>query len=543
MQPFNVTNNTPLTLVEELHILLLDRQQGGLIDIAERNLRYAFAGAVLMDLAKAHRIDTDLEHLFLVDARSVGDDILDPLLAAISETRDKAETIYWIKRFSTPEVAHRIQRHVFERLISRCIFSRDPGGTVYLDKQVSITRRYPGIPLLEGQDVMLRVMNVIFSEDIPSPDDTMLIALVDACGLFRHLLSTTELAARGERIGLVRNLDLIGLSVRNAIVTVRKPESENESLRRVFLDRSVDVHRKRPPMAPGSLPWIGHSFRLRPVPTQALADFYRSLGPVFRVRDLTGELTVLAGPEANLFCQKKGRFLFRSDRTYAPLFEGMDAQRIILSMDGEEHFRLRRAISSGFSRHRYLNRLSDIRDIILGELPDSGKTITTDMFSQMTAKSIGLACTGYLMSSAEVGHMDFFLRRLIAATVIGVLPRFLIRTRRVRAAKAAFFDVFAGILRTRLEQGSEDDGTDVVDAMLELYRSNPQFMPEHELRVSCLGPIFSGLHTTASTGAFAMYLLLRHPDVMEQVRAEADMFFAGGGGGGGGGGGTLIRRS
>ena len=65
--------------------------------------------------------------------------------------------------------------------------------------------------------------------------------------------------------------------------------------------------------------------------------------------------------------------------------------------------------------------------------------------------------------------------------------------------------------------------------MLELHRSNPQFLPEHELRVSCLGPIFSGLHTTASTGTTAMYLLLKHRDVLERVRAEADELYADGG--------------
>ncbi|MCY4580622.1 MAG: cytochrome P450 [Chloroflexi bacterium] len=54
-------------------------------------------------------------------------------------------------------------------------------------------------------------------------------------------------------------------------------------------------------------------------------------------------------------------------------------------------------------------------------------------------------------------------------------------------------------------------------------------MSEHELRVSCLGPIFAGLHTTASTGTFALYLLLKHPEVLRRVRAEADARLADGG--------------
>lgn len=50
LEPMKINSN--LVLAEELHILLLDRQQGGLICTTDRNMRYAFAGAVLMDLAK-----------------------------------------------------------------------------------------------------------------------------------------------------------------------------------------------------------------------------------------------------------------------------------------------------------------------------------------------------------------------------------------------------------------------------------------------------------------------------------------------------------
>ena len=521
----------PLLLVEELHVLLLDRKQGGLINIDDRNMRHAFAGAVLMDLAKERRIDTDLESLEIVDPTPLEDEILNPLLSIILTSDDKANTVQWVERLAVPEIINRTRRLTAERLARRGIFSIDPeGGVICLDEQVSRTRRYPGLSASEGQDVALRVMNVIFSEDIPSPDEAALIALVDACGAFELILTKSELAERRERIDLVRNLDIIGQSIHSAVLSVRTPETRDQALRKAFLDPAARIGRERPPMAPGGLPLIGHSLSLRPTPTKALADYYRSLGPVFRIRDLARDLTVLAGPEANLFCQKNSRSLFRSHDTYAPLFESMDAERIILSMDGEEHFSLRRAISSGFSGDRFLSRLPEIRDIILAELPENGKTVAIQAFSQLTAKSIGLACTGYALSSAEIDDIDFFMRRVIAATVLRVLPKFMMRTPRARRAKDGFFEVFASMLRERLEKGGEEEGReDVVDAMLALHRSNPQFLPERELRVSCLGPIFSGLHTTASTGTSAMCLLLMHPDVMERVRAEADDLYADGG--------------
>ena len=519
-------SDKPLSLLEELHVLLLDRQAGGLIDIDDRKLRYAFAGAALMDLARENRIDTDLESLSVIDSTALDDEILNPLISMISRVNEQASTVHWIERFAAPEIANQIRRSVAERLVRRGILGRDPGGAIYLDRQVERTRRYPGVSEPEGQDVVLRVMNVIFSDDIPTPDETMLVALVDTCGIFENLLTKSEVDQRHKRIALVRDLDLIGSSIRNAILAVSKPESEHRSMTMAFLGPAARGRAKRPPMAPGALPVIGHSLRLRPVPTKPLADCYRSLGAVFRIRDLASEFTVLAGPEANLFCQKNGHWLFRSHDTYTPLFGGMDAQRIILSMDGEEHFKLRRAISSGFSGERFLARLPRITEIILGELPDNGSVVAVDAFTQLTAKSIGLACTGYVLSTAQVNDMEFFMRRLIAASVLRILPRFMLFTPRVRRAKTGFFDVFTDMLRARLDSKDEEDRGDVLDAMLELHRANPQFLPEQELRVSCLGPIFSGLHTTASTGASAMYLLLKHRDVQERARAEAVDLYA-----------------
>ena len=525
-----ISSDNVLILAEQLHILLIDRQNGGLIRVNDRNLRYAFAGAILMDLAREYRIDTDLKSLHVVDTTPLGDDILDESLTLMTQSDTKEDVIYWIERLASPELIHRIRRRVVDRLIGRQIFDQDAGGIIYLNKQVTLTGRYPGISLPESQDIVLRIMNVIFSDDIPSPLETMLIALADACLVFKQILTKEELSERSERIKLVSGLDLIGLSIRKAILTVRKPEDEEEKLRKLFVDTTAKyIHTRLPPMVPGALPLIGHSLRLRPVPTKALAEYYQRFGPVFRIRDLSSEMTVMAGPEANLFCQKHGRSLFRSNNTYTPLFEGMDAQRIVLSMDAEEHFKLRKALSPGFHRDHYLSKIPEIQDIILREIPESGVAVATKLFGQLTAKSIGLACTGYELTSSQAENMDFFLRRLIAATVVRALPRAMMHTKRVRRAKAIFFDTFASMLGKRLEGEIEIKNPDVVDAMLELYQSSPDFLPEQELRVSCLGPIFSGLHTTASTAAFAMYLLLKHPNVMEQVQLEADFFFGEGG--------------
>ena len=64
--------------------------------LAQQSLNIALAGAVLMDLALEDRIDTDLEHLILVDATPLDDDLLDPTLADIARDTDTRDTSYWV---------------------------------------------------------------------------------------------------------------------------------------------------------------------------------------------------------------------------------------------------------------------------------------------------------------------------------------------------------------------------------------------------------------------------------------------------------------
>ena len=50
-----------LRFPEELMLLILDDEDGRFARVPDRQLRYALAGGVLMDLALENRIDTDLE--------------------------------------------------------------------------------------------------------------------------------------------------------------------------------------------------------------------------------------------------------------------------------------------------------------------------------------------------------------------------------------------------------------------------------------------------------------------------------------------------
>lgn len=199
-----------LTFAEEVVLLLLRDHDGKFVRVPNWSLEYAMAGAVLMDLAMRNRIDTDLENLILVDPTPVGDGLLDPTLAEIAEAETHS-TRHWVER--TVERAEAIHEESLSRLVERGILERQEKSFLWAFR----SRRYPMVDGRAEREVKLRIMGVLFSDDIPDPRDIMLICLVDACSIFNELLSRAELNNAADRIAQVRKMDLIGQATAKAI--------------------------------------------------------------------------------------------------------------------------------------------------------------------------------------------------------------------------------------------------------------------------------------------------------------------------------------
>ncbi len=203
-----------LRFVEEILLLLLRDEDGRFISVPTWSIDYALAGAVLMDLALENRIDTDLENLILLDATPVGDGTLDPILADIAE-RGSNRTRFWVEQVS--HSAATIREAALASLIEKGILEQQDDRFLWVFR----SRRYPSIDNTVEREVKLRILNVLFSDEIPDPRDQMIICLADACGIFSHMLSRQEHARAAERIAQVSQLDLIGQTMSQAIFEIQ----------------------------------------------------------------------------------------------------------------------------------------------------------------------------------------------------------------------------------------------------------------------------------------------------------------------------------
>ncbi len=199
-----------LRFAEEIILLLLNDEDGSFARVPYWSLNYAIAGGVLMDLALENRIDTDLEKMIVLDTTPVGDSLLDPTLADIA-AGEEGDARFWVE--NTANQADAIREEALSRLVGQGILEQREDRFLWVFR----SRHYPSVQGQAEREVKLRIMEVLFGDQVPDPRDVVIICLADACGIFEKLLSKQELDKATPRIQQVRKLDLIGQAMTQAI--------------------------------------------------------------------------------------------------------------------------------------------------------------------------------------------------------------------------------------------------------------------------------------------------------------------------------------
>ena len=204
-----------LSFVEEITLLLLDDTQGRFVDLPLSASDVVVAGAALMDLALANRVDSDLKQLTVVDTKPTGDDILDDALARIAQPGQELTVSAAVEGLAA--YAEGYKEKALQRLVAHKILREENGRFLW----VFPTRRYPVIDDTEQREVKARLRQVLLTDEIPDPRDVVLICLIDACGLLGLVLTPDEIARTGLRIEKLVRLDLIGQAVTRAVAEIR----------------------------------------------------------------------------------------------------------------------------------------------------------------------------------------------------------------------------------------------------------------------------------------------------------------------------------
>ena len=213
-----------LTFPEEVVLLLLDDEEGVFLPIGKNTLELALTGSVLMELAFADRLDTDLERLMIVDRAPIGVPLLDRVLERIADDAETNDTKAWIETLSMEETAA-IQEHALASLVGRGILRREEKRLFQETVKHLWVFRSPRYFMVDGKarhEIGTRFTDVLFSGEIPDPRDIALVCLADACGILRVLYKANEIDRIAPRIEQLRKMDLIGREMAGAIAEIER---------------------------------------------------------------------------------------------------------------------------------------------------------------------------------------------------------------------------------------------------------------------------------------------------------------------------------
>lgn len=197
-----------LTMPEEILLLLLDDETGKPVGLPGPAGDLALAGAILMELALAGRIDTDLDRLVVVESRPTGDALLDEVLGQLAKGGAERTSRWWIQELAKGGAA--LRTRLLERLVAGGVLRRVEDRFLWVFPE----RRYPKVTGRdETAEVRARLRGVLLDDDIPDSRDALLIGLARATGLIPLVLSPEEAGAAARRVEQVAMLEELSRSL------------------------------------------------------------------------------------------------------------------------------------------------------------------------------------------------------------------------------------------------------------------------------------------------------------------------------------------
>ena len=507
-----------MTFAEELTLLLLSEESGHFAPIPEWRIQCVMAGAVLMDLALANRIDTDETKLVVVDPTPTDDTLLDTPLGELVATHEPQTTQFWIERIALK--AHDIFLDALERLTESGVLLYDEGGFWSLSDRTKTASRIlamRGKVSETGDDVKLRILNVIYTDDIPDPRDIAIVSLVEACEVFTLMLGVDEYEQVKERIDLLCRMDLIGRSVAEAVnASFKAPRSAS-----VLPTKQIPEFRLKDALFSKSF-WSGNLPKF-------VADQIERFGPVFRIGALNKNIYVIGGADLNRWVNRRGRFYLRSKEYLEEFQKEWGVARTVASMDGADHYRLRKAMRDGNARTVLENRLGEMYALIrdyLSRLNHSeihgGEYVCQRMISEQISRfSVSIDMEDYYDDIYD------YEARALMTHAYGVLPKFAMKTPKMKRQRNRINELYAKIHGSHSPAQRAGKHRDLVDDMLALHSADPQFLPETDIGFACVAPLIAG-HYSGSQLSFALYSFLTQPEIREQIIQEADVIFENG---------------
>ena len=505
----------PLSLPEELIVMLLNEQNGYFHQVPGWDLNCTVVGAALAELSLLSRIDTDMESLHLIDRTETGDPALDPILKEIADEPVQRNAQYWVERLVLR--AESIIDLTLDRLVDLEILKHHEGGFWTLAPNQQFANLQDNHQdRTAGLFIRARINEVIFSDAIPNPRDVIVICLVNTCDVLRFIYELDDKTE--ERIRSICQMDLIGRSLADAVEqNIASPLHRHSSLNKRIPSVSQRHLLFNPHLRTGNFPAL-------------FAELENKYGPVFELRPpFAKPMLFLAGPQINHWAQRHGRMYLRAKDYFAEFEKLYGASGVLPSLDGSDHFRLRRAMAPAFSRGRLESQLDQLynhvrRFMARWTVGDSFRA--TPLCRQMVNGQLSPLFLS-VDSQDIVDDLTTYKERALNTHIAKILPKFMLNTPGMTRRSKLVDTLLERVLSVHTPAQRSGCPRDLADDWLSLHASDPQLVPESNLRFALSAALVASVYLGDAL-SFAIYSMASQPELYARIRAEADALFENG---------------
>ncbi|MCY3625726.1 MAG: cytochrome P450 [Candidatus Dadabacteria bacterium] len=507
--------NHQLSLLDEFILMLLDEESGYFYQVAAHKINCAIIGAALAELSLLSRIDTDVESLLLLDSTETGNPSLDLILKEIVDEPVQHNAQYWIEKLF--KHAETITDFTLENLVDLGVLEHHQGdfwtvaaGKLYADadgndEDASI-----------GQFIRTRIGKDIFSDDIPHPRDIIIVCLIETCDIFPLMFKLNKKAE--ERIKLICRMDLIGRSMADAVAeNINNPllttSHHGKKIPRVSLHRIL----LNPHARTGNLPAL-------------FADLTKQYGPVFEIAPPFSKPNIfLSGAEVNRWVRRHGRKYLTSKTLFGDFEKVYGAVGILPALDGADHFRYRKTMTSAYSR----GRLEEQLDVVYSKAREymaNWKVGESYPGRDLCRKMINAQMSPLSMNIDTQDIMEDIIaykERALSTHLLNILPKFMLETPGMKRRAKAIDTLMERVQSVHTAAQRAGCPRNFVDDLLSLNANYPLLMPESNLSFALSAVVLASMYL-GDGFSFALYAMASQPELYEKIQSEADALFSNG---------------
>lgn len=200
-----------ISLGEELLLLALDDERGTISAPAAATINYGLVGALLLDLTFAGRLTMEEKTLVVTDPTTIGDDLLDDVLARIASSRRAHDVRHWVGDLS--RAVPNLKGRLLARLIWRGILRREEHRILGLFS----APHYPAMDLTTEWEMRHGIRSVILDGETPDARTAVLLSLVRACNLADAIFTRGERAVARRRLKEIARGEAVGTAVMDTV--------------------------------------------------------------------------------------------------------------------------------------------------------------------------------------------------------------------------------------------------------------------------------------------------------------------------------------